>query len=151
MSRPASLAEAAGIALQDSGSFHLAMDEFLDTFYLDHPDTAAQAARLAEPPPLTGDAFRDAWIGAVGEHLALRWGFEAPEWTRRTAHAGLDGPRFVPDSKALRGMLVVGSPPAFRARMIFTVPEPLQRARFPREARRVGLPLPAPGARRDAA
>ena len=149
MSRPASLAEVGRIALAGDGeAFCLAMDEFLDTFYLDHPDTAAQAARVAEAPPMTGDAFRDAWIGAVGEHLANRWGFEVPDWTRRDGHARLDDPRFVPDSKAMRGMLVVGSPPAFRARMIFTVPEPLQRARFPRDVPRLDFPMPPPAAPR---
>jgi hypothetical protein len=115
------------------------IDEFLDTFYLDHPDKLRQQRRIDEAPAIVGDAFVDSWIGAVGEHLARRWDLSVPAWTRRPAHCTLSVPRFVPDSKALRRTLLLESPPAFRSRLLFTFVEPLQRARFPREANRIKL------------
>jgi hypothetical protein len=63
--------------------FARAIDEFIDTFYLDHPDKARQQRRLDDTPEIMGDAFADAWLGAVGEHLARRWGLAVPPWTRR--------------------------------------------------------------------
>jgi hypothetical protein len=140
MSRPQSLAEVSSAVIAGTKSFGYAMDEFLDTFYLDHPDKLRQQRRIDEPPAIVGDPFVDSWIGAVGEHLARRWGLAVPAWTRRPAHYALSLPRFVPDSKALRRTLIVESPPAFRSRLLFTFVEPLQRARFPREVKRIELP-----------
>jgi hypothetical protein len=52
----------------------------------------------------------------------------------------------MPDSRALRGVLIVESPPAFRSRLIFTRVEPLARARFPADVprARVALEWPKP-------
>jgi hypothetical protein len=55
-------------------------------------------------------------------------------------HYALSLPRYVLDSKALRRTLLLESPPAFRSRLLFTFIEPLQRARFPREVKRIELP-----------
>jgi hypothetical protein len=140
MSRPQNLREVAAAAIAGSKSFGIAVDEFVDAFYLDHPDKARQQRRLDETPAIVGDPFIDAWIGAVGEHLARRWHLEVPAWTRRSEHNRLCRPAFVPDSRALRGTLIAESPPAFRSRMIFTFVEPLQRARFPRDAARIRRP-----------
>jgi hypothetical protein len=74
MSRPQNLAEVARIARENATDFAMALDEFVDEFYLDHPDKAAQQRRLDPVPELAGDALIDAWIGATGEHLAQRWG-----------------------------------------------------------------------------
>lgn len=148
MNRPQTLAEVSRIAKARPQDFGLALREFLDEFYLDHPQRERQARRIAEAAAITGDPFHDAWIGATGEHLARRWGLEVPRWTLRREHALLTRPRFVPDERALRGMLIVMSPPAFRSRLLFTVAEPLTRARFPRDARRIAMPLkwpPEPG------
>lgn len=57
-----------------------------------------------------------------------------PTWTRRPQHYALNGPTFAPDSRPLRHILIAQSPAAFKSRMIFTLAEPLQRARFPRAA-----------------
>jgi hypothetical protein len=73
----------------------------------------------------------DAWIGATGEHLAQRWGLRVPAWCHRPEHYALKDPAFFPPSQALRGVLIVESPPAFRSRLLFTRVEPLDRARFP--------------------
>ena len=131
MSRPQTLAEVARIARNAPDDFAMALDEFTDEFYLDHPDKAAQQKRLDPVPEIVGNARIDAWIGAAGEHLAQRWGLRVPAWTLRPHHFALEKPVFMPDSRALRGVLIVESPPAFRSRLLFTGIEPLARARFP--------------------
>lgn len=129
MSRPQTLAEAAAVALAGDKPFAHAVDEFLDDFYL-HP--SSRQTRIDAGPASTGDALQDAWLGAVGEHLARRWGFRIPPWTERPQHFRLSAPAFFPPSVSLRGYLYFESPPAFRRRLIFTLSDPLQRARFPR-------------------
>ena len=121
------------MAVTGSKSFGDAVDEFVDAFYLDHGHKERQQAMIDEAPPLIGDPARDAWIGAVGEHLAGRWGLRIPAWPRRPEHYRLDLPKFIPDTAALKPTLLAESPAAFRSRMIFTFAEPLQRARFPRK------------------
>jgi hypothetical protein len=78
MSRPMTLREAASVAISGEKGFFDSADEFLDTFYLDHPDEKRQQERIDDTPPITEDPSQDAWIGAVGEHLARRWSFEVP-------------------------------------------------------------------------
>jgi len=142
--RPDSLARVAEIATADRGDFADALDAFLDAFYLDHPDRAGMQARIDQAPEPVGDGFVDAWIGAAGEHLARRWGLDVPAWTRRPHHFRLGLPRFVPDARSLRALLRSQSPAAFRSRNLFTVSEPMRRARFPHEA---GTPARAARAR----
>src|SRR5262245_43180788 len=114
MSRPQSLAEVAKIAQANASDFAMALDEFTDEFYLDHPDKVAQQRRLDPVPEPVGNPLIDAWIGAAGEHLAQRWGLQVPNWTRRPAHFALEEPAFLPDARSLRGVVIVESPPAFR-------------------------------------
>src|SRR5207244_7090957 len=97
-------------------------------------------------PEPVGDALIDAWIGAAGEHLAQRWGLCVPGWTQRLVHFGLQEPAFLPASRALRGVVIVESPPAFRSRLLFTRAEPLARARFPSGVLRAKAPLEWPPA-----
>jgi len=130
MSRPQTLAEIAQIGRTHPADFAMALDEFVDEFYLDHGNKPAQQRRLDAVPEPTDDPRMDAWIGAVGEHLAQRWGLRIPGWTQRNEHFALEVPVFSPDSRALRGILIVESPPAFRSRLLFTRAEPLGRARF---------------------
>jgi hypothetical protein len=144
MSRPQTLAEVARIARARPADFAMALDEFADEFYLDHPHKAAQQRRLDPVPETIGDPRIDAWIGAAGEHLAQRWGLRVPAWTQRPEHFALEHPVFHPDSRALRGVLIVESPPAFRSRLIFTRVEPLARARFPAGVARAQLALEWP-------
>jgi len=150
MARPQTLAEVAQIARTQPADFAMALNEFTDEFYLDHPDKAAQQQRTDPVPELVSDARIDAWIGAAGEHLAQRWGLQVPAWTQRPQHFALEKPLFMPDSRALRGVLIVESPPAFRSRLIFTRAEPLARARFPAGVPRARValewPKPDPGA-----
>ena len=148
MHRPQTLAEVARIVRASPADYAMPLDEFCDEFYLDHPDKAAQQLRIDPAPEPVGDALADAWIGSVGEHLALRWGLRVPAWTHRPAHFALDEPHFAPAAKVMRGVVLVESPPAFRSRLIFTRAEPLARARFPAGVprARVALPWPPPEA-----
>ncbi len=84
MARPQTLAEVGRIA-ERSGrpTSPWRSDEFVDEFYLDHGDKVAQQQRLGTAPEPVGDPRIDAWIGAVGEHLALRWNLAVPAWTQR--------------------------------------------------------------------
>jgi hypothetical protein len=131
MSRPQTLKEATVVAVAGHKTFGNAIDEFIDEFYLDHPNKKMQQRRIDDAPDVTGDPLQDAWLGAVGEHLARRWDLDVPAWTRRPEHFALDRPKFIPDSRALHPILLAESPAAFRSRMLFTFAEPLQRARFP--------------------
>ena len=143
--RPVSLAEVVEIAGGDETHFAMACDEFCDGFYLEYPDAAAMQGRIDPEPAITGHYAHDAWIGAIGEHLALRWGLDVPLWTQRPAHFALRDPLFMPPSLALQSLLLAESPPAFRARLIFTGSEPLQRARFPHGVAKVRMPWETSG------
>lgn len=134
MKRPDTLAEAARRINAGEPQCH-ALPEFLDTFYLllrSHQFAAAQAAIDDAPPPLT-DPIAQAHLGAVGEHLALRWGLNVPRWTHDQSRF-LKQPHFTTPWAGFRAILIAESPLAFRRRLIFTEAEPLRRARFPRDA-----------------
>jgi hypothetical protein len=88
MARPQTLAEVAQIARAKPADFAMALDEFVDEFYLDHGNKPAQQSRI------------DAWIGATAEHLAQRRGLRVPSWPRRPEHDALERPVFSPDSRA---------------------------------------------------
>ncbi len=89
-------------------------------------------AMIDPEPPMTGAAIRDAFLGAVAEHLARRWGLAIPKWTANPART-LHEPHFAGGIEALKPLLLAQSPLAFRKRMIFVEHEPLSRARMPRE------------------
>jgi hypothetical protein len=144
MFRPQTLAEVTRRAQEARSEFYVALNEFMDEFYLDHPDKAAQQRRIDPVPELLGEPLLDTLIGAAGEHLAQRWGLRVPHWTQRPAHFALEKPHFTPNARALRGVLIVESPPAFRSRLIFTGAEPLDRARFPKDVARARVPLDWP-------
>lgn len=78
MSRPAILREAVTMTLAGCKGFGDAIDEFVDEFYLNYGRKVRQQAMIDDAPPLIGDPAKDAWIGAVGEHLAGRWGLTSP-------------------------------------------------------------------------
>ena len=107
-----------------------AVSEFLDEFYLSGP--AERQRMIGEEPGLTGVAFQDAYIGAVGEHLARRWGLDIPAWADDPRRF-LDEPHFPDYMELAKPVFLRDSPIAFRRRLIFTEAEPLRRARFPRE------------------
>ncbi len=134
MWRPHTLAEVVRREQQGENR-EMALAEFLDTFYLalQRQGHAAAQACLDEPPASHPDAVFHAYLGAVGEHLALRWGLTVPRWT-------LDPSRFLrrpfftaKGMEGLKAMCIAESPTAFRRRLIFTEAEPLRRARLPRD------------------
>jgi hypothetical protein len=107
-----------------------AVSEFLDEFYLSGP--AERQHMISEEPKLTGVAFQDAYVGAVGEHLARRWALGIPAWSDDPQRF-LDKPHFPEYMELAKPVFLRDSPIAFRRRLIFTEAEPLRRARFPRE------------------
>ena len=128
MSRPATLAEVARRASAGESLFDVALRELLDHFYL-HPE--ARQAAIDGEPELLADPRHNATLGAVGEHLARRWGLRIPTWTEQPSRF-LDRPYFPTPIEDLKAMLLVQSPLAFRRRMIFVEAEPLRRATLPR-------------------
>ena len=141
--RPDSLAEVARRAASD-GDWEHHLREFLDAFYARDGDRAGQGAMTADTPALLGTARIDAFLGGAGEHLARRWGLPLPGWVRAGARY-LTEAWFVPDRPGLRGFLLAASPVAFRTRLIFTGPDPLQRARFPSGGGTVEFPSASGG------
>jgi hypothetical protein len=128
MKRPDTLAEAARRVKSGAAAFDFALSEFLDEFYM-NPERR-QAMIAAEPDSLS-DPVQHAMLGAVGEHLARRWGLAIPAWTGDESRF-LKRPYFTTPLEGLKALLLVESPIAFRRRMIFTEAEPLRRARMPR-------------------
>ena len=140
--RPHSLVEVADRTRVDPDWDHH-LREFLDSFYAADGDRPRQTAMTAEAPALLDEPRVDAFLGGVGEHLARRWGFPIPNWVRHEARY-LHEAMFVPEQANLRGYLLAVSPVAFRTRLIFTGPDPLQRARFPYHRGVIRLPLDYP-------
>ena len=132
--RPGTLAEVVSRAASDEQALTVALHEFLDEFYLDS-NQASRARRIEGEPALPGHSETDAYIGAVGEHLARRWRLgEPPRWTDRKARF-LAKPWFPPGTDQEKSFLLAESPLAFRRRMLFVSAEPLRRARMPRDER----------------
>jgi len=83
--RPRSLKEA--VELVQAGENDCVMlAEFLAEFYVtvqrrNAGDRRGEPQEMIEgEPPITGKQPFDAYVGAVGEHLARRWGLEIPAW-----------------------------------------------------------------------
>ena len=113
--------------VQDGMTFRMASARFLDGFYAS--DEADRQGMLDPRPDLTGTALTDAQIGAMGEHLAQRWGLRTPDWVEEPERF-LRTPWFATRLRGLHPMLSAESPLAFRRRMLFVEREPLNRARM---------------------
>ena len=132
LTRPGTLAQVLRL-VRDGEKLRFCIAGFLDEFYADTSDRS-RAARIDEDPGLTGDPKMDALLGAIGEHLSIRWSLgPAPEWTCQ-AERFLDRPWFMGHER-MKGFLLAESPLAFRRRFIFTEAEPLRRASMPRDGR----------------
>ncbi|MGH6814435.1 MAG: hypothetical protein ACREC6_01885 [Hyphomicrobiaceae bacterium] len=140
MNRPDTLAELVRRVKVDRREWHRALAGFLDTFYSE-PDR--RRSMIRDEPEFLGDPQSDAVLGAIGEHLARRWGLEIPAWT---AHRGrfLTKPYFPTSLEGLKPLLIAQSPLAFRRRPIFVEHEPLARARMPRTAPKSNEARPKP-------
>jgi hypothetical protein len=101
----------------------LAIREFLDSFYL-NPGSRDEALRAR---PRRIDAFHDAYLAAVGEHLARSYHLDVPRWTDDHGN-GLHEPYFAGGLESLKGILFVESPLAFRRRLLFVSRNALTRA-----------------------
>jgi hypothetical protein len=129
--RPYTMAEV--VERVDAGvPWDIALPEFLDTFYFalrGWPGPDPQVCLDAEPAAVD-DPVWHAQLGAIGEHLALRWHQATPAWTRDPSRF-LKAPYYPSGTESYKGWYFVQSPTAFRRRMIFTEAEPLRRARLP--------------------
>jgi hypothetical protein len=124
--RPKTLAAVAVLAEQGD-SFDRCLANFLDEFY-----AAPNSSALSDTPsllaPQFGDAGRvqDAYLAATAEELARRFDLPLPVWTlgeQRQLHR----PWFATPLAALRAVLLLESPPAFRSRNLFVSENALSR------------------------
>lgn len=125
--RPKSLAEVAAFAA-GGDSFDRCLANFLDGFYA-MPTALALADApllLAALDPETG-RVRDAYLAATAEDLACRMDFPSPGWATDEDRR-LHRPWFASPLSALRAVLLLESPPAFRSRNLFVSENALSRA-----------------------
>jgi len=106
-------------------SFDLAARELLDELALLQHD-GQRARALGEEPPLTGEPRHDAYLAALAEHYALRFGIDRPPWVTRP-HRFLDRFWFPSDVVGFRAVAIAQSPAAFRRRGIFIAAGALER------------------------
>ena len=125
--RPRTLAEVAALAAQGD-SFDRCLANFLDEFYA-APNGAAFTAAPVLLAPQFGDTGRvqDAYLAATAEELARRFSLAQPGWTVGEDRQ-LHRPWFATPLGALRAVLLLESPPAFRARNLFVSENGLFRA-----------------------
>ena len=139
--RPATLTEVAR-RRNDGEEFGPLVAEFLDTFYGALKRSAVEAAAcIATAPEPIPDEREHALLGAVGEHLARRWGLAIPPWSNDPSRF-LAKRYFTTELDGFKAIMLAQSPLAFRRRLIFTEAEPLRRARMPRTL----VPATAPDA-----
>lgn len=128
--RPRSLQEVVRRAKRREQDFDGALREFLDSFY-SQPDWRERA--LADEPEAI-DALHDAYVAAVGEHLARLFGLPVPPWTESHGN-GLREPFFAGGLESLKAVLQAESPTAFRRRLLFVGKDALSRPRLPDQER----------------
>ena len=125
--RPKTLADVAQLVI-NGDSFDRCLANFLDEFY-----AAPDAKALADSPALLAPGFdklgrvQDAYLAATAEVLAGAHNFPVPVWTTADARK-LHQPWFASPLAALRAVLLLESPAAFRARNLFVSENALNRA-----------------------
>lgn len=105
--------------------FGFAVREFLDEFALRGNDLT-RAEAIAAPPLPTGDRRYDAFLGALGEHLAVAHHLERPAWTTEATRF-LDRFWFVSEVPGFRAISIAQAPAAFRRRGVFLPERSLHR------------------------
>ncbi|MGQ0744104.1 MAG: hypothetical protein ACT4OS_07190 [Acidimicrobiales bacterium] len=122
------LADLAGqitAAVTQESLVHRLVLEFL-TEYGQAPMHARQG--LLDPPPApTGDQRWDAFVAALGEHLAFHGSLRYPTWTQDPQRF-LDKWWFVSDTPSGRAEALVSSPASFLRRGVFIERRDLERA-----------------------
>jgi hypothetical protein len=125
--RPKTLAEVAQLTM-NGDSFDRCLANFLDEFY-----AAPEAKALAAVPMLLAPDLgepghvQDAYLAATAEELARANHFPIPAWTEAEARK-LHSPWFASPLAALRTVLLLESPTAFRSRNLFISQNALTRA-----------------------
>ena len=125
--RPKTLAEVAESAARGE-SFDRCLASFLDEF-LSSPDAGAlaDAPRLLAPDFGDNGRVQDAYLAATAEELARTGLFSPPAWVADDSRK-LHRPWFASSLAALRAVLLLESPPAFRSRNLFVSENALTRA-----------------------
>lgn len=125
--RPKTLAEVAHLTFGGE-SFDRCLANFLDEFY-----AAPNAKALADMPVLLAPHFdelgrvQDAYLAATAEELARAHQLSAPTWIAADERK-LRQPWFASPLAALRTVLLLESPAAFRSRNLFISENALTRA-----------------------
>jgi len=122
--RPAAL-DVVAVRTLGGEPFDPLLREFLDEFYGANSDMRARA--IADAPSRI-DLIHDAYLAAVAEHLALRFGQPVPQWVEEPSRF-LAKPFFAGGLESLKAILLVESPLAFRRRQIFVSANALSRPR----------------------
>ncbi len=124
---PKTLAEVAQLAA-DGESFDLCLRNFLDDFLARPAATAlaAEPGRLVDKLPPLG-AVEDAYLAATAEWLAWKFNLPPPRWAFEPSRS-LRRPWFASQLAALRAVLLLESPAAFRSRNLFVSENALSRA-----------------------
>ena len=125
--RPKTLAEVAQLVI-NGDSFDRCLANFLDEFYA-APDAKALAEAPALLAPVLGDPgqVQDAYLAATAEELARVHGLCVPTWVAAETRK-LHRPWFASPLAALRAVLLLESPAAFRSRNLFISENALTRA-----------------------
>jgi hypothetical protein len=125
--RPKTLAEVAQAAAEGE-SFDRSLANLLDEFYA-RPDPGALLPEPELLAPLLGEGgqVQDAYLAATAEHLACVFRLPIPKWVASDARK-LRRPWFASPLAAVRAVLLLESPPAFRARNLFVSENALTRA-----------------------
>ncbi len=124
--RPRTLAEVAQ-STSAGESFDRCLANFLDEFYFSPNENA-----LSQPPELLAPKFgdrgrvQDAYLAATAEFLASTNHFQIPSWVLDDERK-LHRPWFASELASLRAVLLVESPPTFRARNLFVSENALTR------------------------
>jgi hypothetical protein len=124
---PQTLAEVAALAARGE-SFDFCLKNFLDGFY-PRPVPVALAIEpelLAKELPDIG-SVADAYLAATAEWLAWKFDLPPPPWAFNPARS-LRRPWFASQLSALRAVLLLESPAAFRSRNLFVSENALTRA-----------------------
>ncbi|MBS0657829.1 MAG: hypothetical protein JSR82_06220 [Verrucomicrobia bacterium] len=123
--RLATLAEVAQQTLAGA-DFWYALKDFLEAFRAAPERTALEPGPVALAQCCPKGAIYDAYLGAVAEHLACAQRWRPPPWAF-APHRSLERPVFFADSHALRVLLLMDSPAAFRSRNLFVSEDALMR------------------------
>jgi hypothetical protein len=125
--RPITLAEVAERA-SHGDSFDRCLANFLDEFY-SAPSSRALAGEPALLAARLADLGRvqDAYLAATAEELARQFNLQRPTWIDAETRK-LHRPWFASPLAALRAVLLLESPAAFRSRNLFVTENALARA-----------------------